>query len=56
MTGDILNSAEPVHQLVYSLILFILPMFAVLVTHLAYYMGSHERKLFGFITKNLNNK
>ena len=55
-TGDILNSALPTHQLIYSIIIFVLPLFAVLVTHLAYYMGSHERKLFGFITKNFNNK
>ena len=55
-TGDILNSANPIHQLIYSLVLFILPMLAVLVTHFAYYMGSRERKLFGTVTKIFTNK
>ena len=55
-TGDMLNSSEPVHQLVYSLILFILPLFAILVTHFAYYMGSHERKLFASVSKIFDKK
>lgn len=56
VTGDMLNSAVPVHQLVCSLILFVLPLFAILVTHFAYYMGSHERKLFASVSKIFDKK
>ncbi len=51
-----LESGDTVTQLWLSVLYLILPLLSVAVTHLAYYMGSHEKRILYFIPQKTNNK
>ena len=45
------GSIDYVEFLIESILFTVLPLISVAVTHLAYYLGSHEKKIFSFLSK-----